>query len=115
MDTVTQTRLVKLARARGLKVYRHRVTGAYFVSSASTPGAFHAIAADGSCDCQGFAHHSRCTHVAAYLAATATPAVCGRCQGTGRVKVHGFDGWDRVSCPVCYPAAYPARRAKIAA
>jgi hypothetical protein len=93
------TRLAGKARTDGIRLFRDRA-GRYFASSASTPGTLHYVTAV-SCDCPGFFHHGRCSHLAALHSALGwinddpdpeptPPAVsvspCGECGGMGELQ-----------------------------
>ena len=59
-------RLAGVARDRGIRLYQEATTGAWFATSATTPGAVYDVTGY-SCTCPGFCHHQRCSHHAALL------------------------------------------------
>jgi hypothetical protein len=111
-------RLAALAHERGLRLVQERGTGAWFCSSASTPGEAHYVTGY-SCTCPGFCYHQRCTHHALLLdrlgwlpvvecesvmeAPPLTLIPCGNCSGGGVVYVKecAQAGWPMPTCPVC--------------
>lgn len=95
-------RLASEAEAHGIQIFHHdngQGCVRYFATSQSEPGALHYVTLT-SCDCRGFAHHGRCRHLAALLAATGnlpeppadmdvvTEAECPTCHGTGSEWLH---------------------------
>ncbi len=118
------------ARRDGITLYRDRERGAYYASSASTPGYLHRVTL-WSCDCRGFIVHGHCKHhgalaVAHLLQDGIDPdaelqrLACPTCAGEGTVEAErsrwvgggklGYrHSWTVPSpCPTCDPAEVAA-------
>ncbi len=113
-------RLADQARTSGVKFYQDRADGRFYASSRSRSGTYHRLTA-WTCTCRGFAHHQRCTHLAALHAALGwveredpdpTPPAalastrCPDCQDSGQVTgtISTGRSWTcaSVTCPTCH-------------